>query len=394
MSWATTKLGDFSPLVYGKSLPKRSRVTDGHVDVFGSGGVDGKHDEALTNGPTIIVGRKGTVGKVYFSPTPCWPIDTTYFIEDEDLLSARFKYYALQALGLERLNYDSAVPGLKRDQAHSIQLRVPSADIQRHVATALGTLDDLIESNRRRIGILEEMARLLYREWFVHFRFPGHEDAQLVDSHFDPVPEGWEAMKLSELVTTQYGYTESASTEPVGPRYLRGMDMNKTSYIDWSTVPFCPISRLDHQKFAVQVGDVFVIRMADPGKVGICERTVDAVFASYLVRLRPSDDRITPYYLFFALSDEPYQAWVTGASTGATRKSVSAKVMTEPYVVVPSPTVLEQFDEAVRPMRSLMSNLLEQNAVLRETRDLLLPRLVSGELDVSELDLDLEAVGA
>ena len=104
--------------------------------------------------------------------------------------------------------------------------------------------------------------------------------------------------------------------------------------------------------------------------------------------------RITPYYLFFALGDEPYQGWVTGASTGATRKSVSAKVMTEPDVVVPPALVLEQFDEAVRPVRSLINNLLEQNAVLREARDLLLPRLVSGELDVSELDLGLEALGA
>ena len=122
--------------------------------------------------------------------------------------------------------------------------------------------------------------------------------------------------------------------------------MNKTSFIDWSTVPFCPISEPDRQKFAVQVGDVFVIRMADPGKVGICERDVDAVFASYLVRLRPTDDRIPHYYLFFTLSDDTYQGWVTGASTGATRKSVSAKVMTEPSVVVPCTSVLEQFDDA------------------------------------------------
>ncbi len=234
---------------------------------------------------------------------------------------------------------------------------------------------------------------MLYREWFVAFRFPGNEDVELVDSDLGPIPEDWDYARLSDLVSTQYGYTESASLDQVGPHFLRGMDINKTSFIDWASVPFCPVSEFDHQKFAVQIGDVFVIRMADPGKVGICEREIDAVFASYLVRLRPTNDRITQYYLFFTLSDNLYQGWVSGASTGATRKSISAKVMTEPSIVVPSKEILGRFDDAVRPLRSLMNNLLEQNVVLRGARELLLPRLVSGELDVSELELELEPLG-
>ena len=303
------------------------------------------------------------------------------------------------ALDYMKLRLQSVSGGTTQDNLSvakllSFDFPAPAIDAQRQVAGALRSFDDLIENNRRRIEILEEMARLLYREWFVHFRYPGHENVKLVDSGLGPIPDGWDVARLSDLVSTQYGYTESANTDPVGPHYLRGMDMNKTSFVDWSSVPFCPISELDRHKFAVQVGDVFVIRMADPGKVGICEREVDAVFASYLVRLRSTDGRITPYYLFFTLSDEPYQGWVTGASTGATRKSVSAKVMTEPSVVVPCTEVLERFDDAVLPVRSLLNNLLEQNALLRKARDLLLPRLLSGELDVSELGLEMETAGA
>jgi type I restriction enzyme S subunit len=168
------------------------------------------------------------------------------------------------------------------------------------------------------------------------------------------------------------------------------MDINKTSYIDWSTVPYCPISDKDRAKFEVLPGDVFVIRMADPGKVGICEGNTDAVFASYLVRLRPSSDQILPYFLFFTLSDEPYQSWVTGASTGATRKSVSAKVMTEPLISLPPDVLQAEFTSVVTPLRSLLSSTLDRIAALRSTRDLLLPRLVSGRIDVSDLDLDLD----
>jgi type I restriction enzyme S subunit len=343
---------------------------------------------------------KGLLGS-----TATVPADATFLhnqrlgllqVTDPGVLSLRYCYHLLNSPDarnqIQATATGSKVRHTAPERIESIRVALPDLAYQRKVASALDSVEVLIENNRRRIEILEEMARLIYREWFVHFRFPGHKDVELVDSNLGPIPDGWEAVPLSELVTTEYGYTESAQEEPVGPRYLRGMDMNKSSFIDWSAVPYCPISDRDREKFKVDVGDVFVIRMADPGKVGICEREVDAVFASYLVRLKPVDARLLPYYLFFTSSDDRYQGWVTGASTGATRKSVSAKVMTEPPVVLPPQDVQAQFVETVAPIRGLLTNLLEQNGVLTAARDLLLPRLISGELDVSDLDLDLEPV--
>ena len=387
--------------------PKYLRITDIVPDSINWATVphceieDHKRDKFLLDEGDIVIARTGaTVGYakqiwarpegatfasylVRFRPNPA-KVDAYYL--GQVVQSATFKKWVKSVAG------GAAQPNANAKLLGSFDVELPSLGIQRSIACIMKVLDDLLGSNRRRIEILEEMARLLYREWFVHFRFPGHEDVKMVDSDLGPIPEGWDVARLSDLVSTQYGYTESANTNPVGPRYLRGMDMNKSSFIDWSSVPFCPISEPDRQKFAVQVGDVFVIRMADPGKVGICEWDVDAVFASYLVRLRPTEDRITPYYLFFTLSDEPYQGWVTGASTGSTRKSVSAKVMTEPSIVVPCTEALKRFDEAVRPVRSLLNTLLEQSALIRQARDLLLPQLVSGELEVSELDSDLVAM--
>ncbi len=236
--------------------------------------------------------------------------------------------------------------------------------------------------------MLEAMARAIYREWFVRFRYPGHESVPLVDSAIGSIPEGWSATQLADVVTTQYGYTESASTEPIGPKYLRGMDINKQSWVNWSTVPYCPIDQVARSKFKVEVGDVFVIRMADPGKVGICEEDVDAVFASYLVRLRPDITQLLPYFLFFTLLDDRYQAWVTGASTGSTRKSVSAKVMTEPLIVLAPMSIQDSFVDAVRPLRETMRTLTQSNARLAAIRDQLLPRLVTGQIDVTSLNLD------
>jgi type I restriction enzyme S subunit len=172
------------------------------------------------------------------------------------------------------------------------------------------------------------------------------------------------------------------------------MDINKRTFIDWSTVPYCPIDDANRSRYAIKRGDVFVIRMADPGKVGFCEDDIEAVFASYLVRLRPASESITPLYLFFTLSDTAYQDWVTGASTGATRKSVSARVMTEPRILLPDRGTQGRFEAAVGPMRQMLGSLVKASSLLAATRDLLLPKLVTGQIDVSCLDLDLGGVCA
>ncbi len=314
--------------------------------------------------------------------------------------SAELRYiaYVLQHPELKAIMevtaYGAAQPNISPSLLSSLPILLPSIQVQRYVSRVLGVMDALIENNRRRVEVLEEMARAIYREWFVHFRYPGHENVTLAVTPLGPIPDGWERTSLGDLVTTQYGYTESASDSEVGPRYLRGMDINKRSYIDWSTVPYCPIDDAALARFRVEVGDVFVIRMADPGKVGMCEVETNAVFASYLVRIRPSSDRIGSYYLFFTLSADEYQGWVTGASTGATRKSVSAKVMTEPRIVLPPRQVQHDFEGAVRPLRTLMTRLVKQNARLRALRDALLPKLVTGQIEVSSLDLDVLVEGS
>ncbi|MGH3116533.1 MAG: restriction endonuclease subunit S [Gaiellales bacterium] len=282
----------------------------------------------------------------------------------------------------------ATMPNLNAGIVESLPVPIPPLPNQDSLIPVLEAFDELIENNRRRVEVLEEMARVIYREWFVKFRYPGHDAVPLVDSALGPIPQGWGTRRLREYVSTQYGYTESASTTRVGPKYLRGMDINKASFIDWSKVPFCPIEEVAAEKFRIRLGDVFVIRMADPGKVGICEEDVDAVFASYLVRLRPLSELLRPYYLFFTLSDSEYQGWITGASTGATRKSVSAKVMTEPCVVLPPAALQLQFESVIGPIRANMSTLVNKNAKLSELRDLLLPKLVTGQIDVSTLDLD------
>jgi len=255
----------------------------------------------------------------------------------------------------------------------------PNIKIQQKIVDKLAPYDELIENNSRRIKLLEESARLLYREWFVHFRFPGHEHVKISNR----LPCNWENLHLSRLVSPQYGFTETATREPIGPRFLRGTDINKTSYINWDSVPFCSEKKLDYEKYALKIGDILVVRMADPGKIAIVEKELKAVFASYLVRLniRPNVN-IEPQYLFHTLSDDPYQSFISGASDKSTRKSANAQLLTDFQITVPPKSLQKLFVEHVGPLRRQLNILLDQNAILKKSRDILLPKLMSGFIQV------------
>jgi len=320
----------------------------------------------------------------------------TYVIRslDDKRLINHYLYYALQTKLelLKSISTGAATKFLTLTILRDINVELPPLPIQRKIVAILSAYDDMIESNIQRIKILEEMAKVIYQEWFVKFHFPGHGNIKMVDSELGPIPEGWEAQKLSALVETQYGYTESASEAEVGPKYVRGMDINKTSYIEWDSVPYCPIDESDHSKYRLSVGDVLVIRMADPGKVGVVEKEIDAVFASYLIRLNIKSESLSPYYLFYFLLSDRYQGYITGASTGTTRKSASAGVITDIEMVIPTRDIREKFEQQISTTRRMLNMLLDKNANLRRTRDMLLPKLISGELDVEDLDIETEGL--
>jgi len=127
--------------------------------------------------------------------------------------------------------------------------------------------------------------------------------------------------------------------------------------------------------------------MADPGKVGIVEQDVNAVFASYLIRVRPVDTRIDPYVLFHFMSSDRYQSFVSGASTGTTRKSLSAPLITSISIALPPLELQILFVNQVAQLRDLITGLVRSNTTLRNSRDLLLPRLISGDIDVTNLNI-------
>jgi type I restriction enzyme S subunit len=375
------KFKDFVTLQRGFDLPK-TKMCKGPFPVVGSTSIIGYHNEFKVKPPGVVMGRSGSLGTIQYINEPFWPHNTSLWVKDFKGNNPRFVFYRLQGFNFANFNSGAGVPTLNRNHLDGLELEVTPLPIQHRIVNILSAYDDLIENNTRRIQILEQMAQSIYREWFVHFRFPGHEKVKLVESPLGKIPQGWEVLKLSTLVETQYGYTETSSSEPVGPRYLRGMDINKTSYIQWDTVPFCPISQTDYPRYKLFFGDVVVIRMADPGKAGIVEQDFDAVFASYLIRLKIYSPKLSPYFLFHFLISDYYQGYIKGVSTGTTRKSASSAVITDVEILIPPTSIRQRFEDESGALRKLLTALVKINANLRRTRDLLLPRLISGELSV------------
>lgn len=159
-------LGDICEFKYGKSLPASARVP-GSYPVYGSNGSVGFHEEALTTGPTIIVGRKGSVGEVSFSSTPCWPIDTTYFVDpsctEQDI---RWLARALSTLRLDELNKAAAVPGLNREDAYRQKLLLPKRSEQRRVTAILDEADALRAKRRAALAKLDDLGRAIFVSMF------------------------------------------------------------------------------------------------------------------------------------------------------------------------------------------------------------------------------------
>jgi type I restriction enzyme S subunit len=360
-----------------------------------------KVGEKVSQVGDVVFTSKGTVGrfayvtervpKFVYSPQLCF-----WRSKNQDVLQSRFLYYWMQ--GKEFLQQMNAVKG-QTDMADYVSLSdqrkmyitVPSVKKQEPISFILGSLDDKIELNRRMNETLEQMAMALYKHWFVDFG--PFQDGEFEETESGPIPKGWKMTKLSALVNTQYGYTASASAERVGPRFLRGTDINKTTHIDWTAVPYCKIAPEDYEKYRLLPGDVVVIRMADPGKPAIMEQEVDAVFASYLVRLKIKEGSgLTPYYLFYFLLSDRYQNYISGASNGTTRKNANAKVLTDIDIIVPDADVVRLFEEKVGLLRQMITRNIQETNALKDLRDYLFPRLLSGEIEVREAEEQVEEV--
>ena len=370
------RLGDFVDFAYGKGLPVRSRRF-GVVPVFGSAGCIDTHDEALVKGPGVIVGRKGTVGAVHWSDDDFYPIDTTYYVVPKNAeLRLRYVYYLLNTLPLRYMNTDVAVPGLNRNNALRLPVTIPAPSTQDRIIDILSAYDDLIENNRRRIQLLEQAARLLYKEWFVHLRFPGHEHVKITDG----VPEGWEPGTIGDLGDVITGKTPSKKKLEY---YGNDLPFIKTPDMHGNAIVVHTEESLSEEGAKTQANKTLPPRsilVSCIGTVGaVAFNASPAQTNQQINSIVPASDSITYWAYFMAKELKPL---LEGMGGGATMANVNKSKFSEIKVIIPSKRLLELFSNFAKPAFDQIENLTISNAKLAKARNLLLPRLMNGEISV------------
>ncbi|WP_180274892.1 MULTISPECIES: restriction endonuclease subunit S [unclassified Mesotoga] len=386
--WRETTVGEFSPFAYGKNLPEKKRE-NGPYRVYGSNGPVGFHNKPLVEESGIVIGRKGTVGAVHYTAQPFWPIDTTFYVSRANHRDLRYTYYLLKSLGLENMNSDSAVPGLSRDAAHARKILVPELHEQRAIAHILGSLDDKIELNHRMNQTLEAMARAIFKHWFIDFEFPNDNGepykssgGEMIDSPLGPIPKGWRIVKIKSL-----GNIVCGKTPPKKQRV----------FYENASIPFIKIPDMHNQVFAVNSNDtlsceainimrkkllpansICVSCIATVGEVVITSRES---FTNQQINSIVPRKKYLVYYTYFMMK-ELQNTLVQMASGGSATLNLNTKEFSNTSIIFPSESTIFRFHETVECLfQRILLNQTEINA-LASLRDILLPKLMSGEIRV------------
>lgn len=389
--WRLTKLGDEFELVYGKSLPKTKRI-EGDYPVYGSGGITGTHNQFLVRGPGIIIGRKGTVGSVYYEQKDYFPIDTTYYVTPSNKYDLKFMYYFLKTQSLDKMNSHSAVPGLNREEVYKKSIMIPDIKEQKAIAEILSSLDDKIELNNAMNETLEEMAQALFKRWFVDFEFPNEKGqpykssgGEMVESELGMIPKGWDIITIKEFGEVITGKTPSTKVKDnYGDKYpfITIPDMHNNIFVLNTERYLSQLGNNTQPKKLIPSNSLIVSCIATVGLVAInsqdshTNQQINALILNDIKKL---------YYLYFALKGQSQYLNLLGSS-GTTTKNVNKSMFEKIKIINPEQKMISEYHKICKPIFEVILENMKQNNYLKETRDSLLPKLMSGEIRVSDLN--------
>ena len=387
-SWKQTTLGDVLTLQRGFDLPQDKRVP-GSYPVIASTGQVATHHMAAVEGPGVVIGRSGSIGGGQYIKDDFWPLNTSLWVKDFKGNDRRFCYYLLRSLDLSSFNAGSGVPTLNRNHIHPMQVMIPDVVEQKAIAHVLGTLDDKIELNRRMNRTLEEMARVIFQDWFVDFgptraKIEGQEPYlppelwdlfpdQLVDSEMGEIPEGWEVSELGKVTTF-----------PV--RTVKPQELSvETAYIGLDHIPRKSIAldewagagKVTSNKLSFKRGE-FLFGKLRPyfHKVGLAP--TDGICSTDIVVVSPKRPNWSSFVLLCISSDE-FVSYTDQTSNGTKMLRTSWKTMGQYEICHPPDSVAQAFQSASEKILSRINANIHESRTLSQKRDTLLPRMFSGE---------------
>jgi type I restriction enzyme, S subunit len=376
-----TTIGDLVNFKRGYDLPHSQRE-DGEFPVVSSGGFSGNHKFYKAKAPGVVTGRYGTLGEVFYVDSDYWPLNTSLYVQDFKGNNPKFIYYYLGTVLSSNFNSAGAVPGVNRNYLHKIEVPCPPKE-QEKIVAILSAYDDLIENNKRRIALLEKMAEEIYREWFVRMRFPGHEQV----AFHKGIPEGWEIKIIKDFGSVVTGKTPSTQISGYYGGdfpFIKTPDMHGNLFI-LRTEETLSQSGFDSQKRQILGKNVICVNCIGALSGSVSITTTDCQTNQQINSLTPEK----PYcreFLFFSLRNLKEKIHLFG-NTGSTMTNLSKGKFENLEILKPSSEILDDYHEVAKPIFEKIRLLGIQNQNLEQTRDRLLPRLISGKLAVEDLDI-------
>ncbi|NFO15526.1 restriction endonuclease subunit S [Clostridium botulinum] len=366
-NWNKTTFQNIITLNYGKSLPKTKRI-QGKYNVYGSGGIVGTHNELLVDGPVIVVGRKGTVGSLFYETKGCFPIDTTYYIKQSSKYNLKFIYYLLRCSNIDKMNSHSAVPGLNRNDLYSKEVIIPTIDTQDKIVKILSSLDNKIKLNNEMNKTLEEMAQALFKSWFVDFE--PFKDGEFEESELGLIPKGWKVCSLKNICNINMGQSPSSETyneDKEGMSFYQGVKDFTERFPLVSTYCSAP-------KKVAMAGDILLSVRAPVGRINISlEKCCIGRGCASL-----SSEKYGNGFLYYLLRNIKWDKYESGTVFTSIKKSDI-----ENYKVIsPNIDVINKFNQVINSLDNRIHNNCVQNRDLQKMRDTLLPKLISGQMNI------------
>ncbi|SFP19550.1 restriction endonuclease subunit S [Pseudomonas borbori] len=379
------RFSDFVTLQRGFDLTKTG-MREGPYPVVGSTSIIGYHDEFKIAPPGVVTGRSGSLGIVQYVSEKYWPHNTSLWVKDFKGNDPKFVYYCMQGMDFARFNAGAGVPTLNRNHLDSLEVEVPALPVQQRIAGILSAYDELIENNQRRISILESMARALYREWFVHFRFPDHENHPLVPSPYGEIPQGWERATFAQAAVFENG--DRGKNYPSGSDFIgSGIPFINAGHLVDGAVDLSGMNYILEEKFEqlrsgkIRKGDLLFCLRGSPGRTARTAKLCCGAIASSLVIIRPTE-RANEAFLYYTLAGEVGKRMATELNNGAAQPNVSVGSVQKYPLVLPTMDILSKFANSIEPIWRQIEMHRDQLSNLKKQRDLLLPRLLSGQINV------------
>jgi len=427
-----TTIGDQLTLQRGFDITKKQQIS-GSVPVVSSGGIASYHNEFKAKGPGVVLGRKGTLGTVFFLESEYWPHDTSLWVKDFKGNNPRFVYYFFKSISsqLKRMDVGAANPALNRNHVHPMEVRWPVRRVQDAIVSTLEKLDTGIVLNRQTNQTLEHIAQALFKSWFVDFEptrakiaakqvgqdperaamaaIGGKTVAELdqldavqlaqlkttaalfpdglVESELGEVPEGWRINTINEVTSTIIDHRGKTPKKLGGDWAEKGYPALSAKNIKSGRITRHETIRFLSEelyskwmKEELQTGDVLLTSEAPMGEMYFLTESTKYCLSQRLYALRADNKNMTPTFLYLWLQTPVAKADLEGRSTGTTVVGIKQSELRKVNILKPSFDLLTAFEKIVFSSYQKIQAKESESEMLATLRDTLLPKLLSGEL--------------